>query len=345
MEDITQPQTISYKLQECLGQGLNSCVYKALREDRGLHISQPVAIKILNSENHVDIWKKEFLSLSKVRSKHCVAVLGFDWIERQPALILELVEGLNLADLTRHVELDEDQVGEIAAQIRQGLEDLSQEGLSHGDLSLNNIMINEQGCVQLLDFGMANFSEVQTQTTVEFASPAVLAGEKPDLQTDLYSLSLIVKKLLGTLNSQNIEKRLQQKSSAQIQTRLADCVKQARLRRLQSPQTMAFSRPRPSHQNARFLRRFVIFLILTWGLTLRGETAVEARPSYLTIRSDRWIVVKINGQNQGYAPFEAKAVAAGVVEIDYQHSRGAGHRTLTIRKGQHIVLENSFFGL
>ncbi len=345
MEDITQPQTISYKLQECLGQGLNSCVYKALREDKGLHISQPVAIKILNSENHVEVWKKEFLSLSKVRSKHCVSVLGFDWIEHQPALILELVEGLNLADLTQHVELNEDEIGEIAAQVRQGLEDLHHEGLSHGDLSLNNIMINEQGCVRLLDFGLANFSEAQTQTTLEFAAPEVLAGAKPDLKTDLYSLSRIVQLLLGSTESKMLEKTLKKKVRTKNQQKLAATVKRARELRMRSPQTVTLLRSSVTTQNGKLLRRTAIFLLLTWGLSLRGEVGPDVRPSYLTIRSDRWIAIHINGQNQGYAPFESKAVSAGVVEVDYRHSRGAGHRTLTIRKGQHIVLENSFFGL
>lgn len=345
MEEITQPQTISYKLQECLGQGLNSSVYKALREDKGLHISQPVAIKILSSENHVEIWKKEFLSLSKVRSKHCVSVLGFDWIEKQPALILELIEGLNIADLTQHVDLDIDEVGEIAAQVRRGLEDLHQEGLSHGDLSLKNIMIDEQGCVRLLDFGLANFSETQTQTTVEFAAPEVLAGCRPDLKTDLFSLNKIMQCLLGSTDQKALEKTGKQKSSVRNQQKLAKKVQTVRAQRMQAPQTVTLLRMSAPTQHGKLLRRIVLFLLLTCGLTLRGEAWPDVRPSFLTIRSDRWIQVKINGQNQGYAPFEARAITAGSVEIDYRHSRGAGHRTLTILKGQHIVLENAFFGL
>lgn len=342
MEDNTQPQTISYKLQQCIGQGLNSRVYRALREDAGLHIRQPVAIKILNSENLVEIWKKEFLSLSKVRSQHCVSVLGFDWIERQPALVLELVEGLNLGELTQDVDLTLDEISELAAQIRQGLEDLQAVGLSHGDLSLNNIMIDEQGRVVLLDFGLGNFSDTSTQTTVEFAAPEIIAGGKPNLRTDTYALQKIIERISY---GKDVSIAMQAASQPLRREKLGQKVSTLRLKRNQSPQTVPLARPTRASKKIVGFRVAALLLLLTFGLSLRGEAWPDVRPSRLTVRTDKWVVVAVNGQNIGYAPFESRAVAAGKVEIDFRHSRGAGHRTLTIRKGQHIVLGNSFFGL
>jgi len=340
MEHCTQPQAIRYKLLECIGQGLNSRVFRALREDIRAHIRQPVAIKILNSENLVEVWKKEFLSLSKVRSPYCVSVLGFDWIEKQPALVLELVEGYNLATLTQHVELTADEIKEIAAQVRQGLEDLSAAHLYHGDLSLNNIMINEEGRVLLLDFGLANASDSLVQTTVAFAAPEVLGGLKPNLQTDLYSLQKIIEHLCVNSSSVVIHDCVSQASSKNL---LAEKVREFRQQIEQRMQTAQITSPRRRHFGV--LRLALLFMLLTCGLSLRGEAWLDTRPSYLSVRTNHWLTITIDGQDIGYAPFEARPIVAGNIEIDYRHNRGAGHRTLTIHKGQHIVLGNSFFGL
>ncbi len=337
MEEVIQAESVTYQLQHCLGQGLNSRVFKALRCDGRANIYQTVAIKILNSENLVEIWKKEFHSLSTVRSEHCVRVLSFDWIRNEPALILELIEGVSLMQLWNANVLQTADVLEVIAQVKQGLLDLANVGLCHGDLSLSNIMIDETGRVVLLDFGLANFSEHGIQTTVEFADPLLLAGGKPNLQTDLYALGKIAEKWLGkAVDLQSAKVRASQRRS------LGDKIRNFRLQLEARTKTQAFEaishRSRNSKAN---FRAAALIGLIAFSLTLKGESNRPPPQAHLTIKTQRWLQIEVNGINMGYAPFEYKTIPSGVIKVRYAHYKGKGEKTFRVQRGEHLLLGES----
>ncbi len=338
METIIPSQAIRYQLQECLGQGLNSRVYRALRQDSAAQISHEVAIKILNSKNWVEIWKKEFQSLSSVRSKHCVSVLGFDWIDEQPALVLELIDGLSLEQLKHCGKLTGPDWREIFAQAHQGLKDLEQAGLSHGDLSLSNIMVSGEGRVVLLDFGLANFSERCLQTTVEFAHPQLLAGGASNLGTDLYALRKLAEHLKFKTGEHFGFSRLAARK------RLAEKIVQAQAELHEKRQITERIENTPAHVNfQRFGKVAALALLFTCSLGLRGEVAPTPASAYLTVRTAKWVRIDIEGHSLGYAPFERRTIPAGKTTLKYQTHSGTSSKTLTIYKGQHVVLDDRFF--
>ena len=147
-----------YEIANLLGEGLNSCVYRAFRKDEKTSLTQEVALKILKSKKLVHLWRAEFETLRQVRSPHCLSVFGWEWIEDKPALVLECVDGLSLNELFRQTDLSIEEASEVFRQIQCGLEHLRQLGLCHGDLSLKNILINRKGLVKLVDFGLGNLS-------------------------------------------------------------------------------------------------------------------------------------------------------------------------------------------
>src|SRR5690348_7962163 len=138
MTENIKVKPYGYRLVEFLGEGLNSCVYRAFKEDKDLGVRHEVALKILKSETQVAAWRSEFSRLAKVRSPYCVALLGWEVVDTRPALVLEYVKGVTLEDLRRFGDLSVENINEICAQALLGLSDLDEAGLFHGDLSLHN---------------------------------------------------------------------------------------------------------------------------------------------------------------------------------------------------------------
>jgi serine/threonine protein kinase len=205
-----------YLIGEPLGEGLTSQVYKAIRRHRRLHIEQTVAVKILNSKNEVRTLKNEIGILSQIRSAHCVQLLGWEDLAQGPALVLEYLEGVSLAELSVIRPLDIELIDEILSQVQDGLRDLSKYKICHGDLSARNIFVTTSGVVKLLDFGFSGNKET-TYGTPQFLAPEVWLGQPPSLAGDLFSLGLIREDLLqNTLISDKSKEYWKQRSLDKI---------------------------------------------------------------------------------------------------------------------------------
>jgi len=181
-----------YTLIEPIGSGTLSEVYKAIRNDLRGEMTEVVALKIFQSPEKLEEWRREYRSLAQVNSKNCVRVMGFEWIEDKPALCLEFVEGDSLASIVAYHMISKNQLIEIAAQVRNGLEDLWAMGLAHGDLSPRNIMISSSGEIKLLDFGLGNFAGEVKYGTPLFMHPSLASGGQPNRATDTYSLGKVL---------------------------------------------------------------------------------------------------------------------------------------------------------
>ena len=78
----------------------------------------------------------------------------------------------------------------ILGSIYEGLRDLNKQGLCHGDLSLDNVLIDEKGHIKLIDFGRANY-EQEVRGTPPFIAPEILQGVRSNFLSDLYALGVI----------------------------------------------------------------------------------------------------------------------------------------------------------
>ena len=163
-------------------------VFKALRKDPTTGLKQEILVKIFL--NDTTSYQEEFESLSQISSPYCVRLFGFENFNDKTALILEYIKGVSLFQLLENFHLKEEEISHILESIYKGLEDLSQQGLCHGDLSLDNVLIDEKAQVKLIDFGKANY-EKETQGTHPFVAPEILKGFRPNFLSDLYSLGVI----------------------------------------------------------------------------------------------------------------------------------------------------------
>jgi len=108
-----------------------------------------------------------------------------------------------LAYIGRHPELKRRKAKEIA----YGLEYLHQNGIVHGDMKVDNILISDQGIAQITDFGIARFLGVQGYTTstirnVRYAAPELrpltdvdMRQVRPTVESDIFSLAILLLQL------------------------------------------------------------------------------------------------------------------------------------------------------
>ena len=191
-------ESSSYQLENCLGEGLSSRVYRAKRYDSRGHSEQIVVLKILKNQKQVEWLRQEFTALSRLDSQYCVRVLNWENLDLGPALVLEYIEGISLFDLLFQGCLEDFLVDEIIAQVQLGLLALERADRFHGDLNLKNIMIDKNGCVKLIDFASfyASPSEHTNKInevvgTPQYLAPELWQGEKKSSQSDLFALGLI----------------------------------------------------------------------------------------------------------------------------------------------------------
>ncbi|MGZ3722537.1 MAG: serine/threonine protein kinase [Bdellovibrionales bacterium] len=344
---------IRFQLLELLGEGSQGCVYKALRRDRSSGLQQIVAVKILHSKTAVGLWRQEFESLSKVNSPYCVRVLSFERFTRRPALVLEYVEGVSLAQLGQTCWLAPEDVQEIIAQLEHALKDLHRQKIFHGDLSPQNVLIDIHGRVKVLDFGLANSGEKQTRVTPRFAAPERLNGEPSSVASDLFGLGKVEDFLLGFEKSDSPyllqapeERRFQDLSPCRERQRML-AVKIGSLLLKQKAnagaktQTQTVQRQKPWSLKAFVLVTITSLMVLA---TSSATQSVHMKPmALLKLRTKKWHYFLLNGHPLGYSPISIPIEAEKSAHLQWISADGRGEVPLRLKALETLSLEDSDF--
>lgn len=197
-----------YILQERIGYGGFGYVYSAAKE---LDDSFRVAIKLLIHVDQEEDFLREVRNLEAVRDDHVVRVLDFDTdlfgcYEKFPFIVTELVTGAQ--GIVEHAELRKLSVEKRVAlfcDAVSGVAAAHQKSILHCDLKPANILVNSQGIVKVVDFGLAQrFSAASTGTVItprgislNYASPEHANKERMSLESDVYSLGCVLYELLS----------------------------------------------------------------------------------------------------------------------------------------------------
>ena len=116
-------------------------------------------------------------------------------------LSMEFIKGEELSSLLRRIgRLPQDKAIQIARQICAGLAAAHDVGVLHRDLKPANIMIDGDGNARITDFGLAvwqkNLREEEVRAgTPAYMSPEQLEGKELTVQSDIYSLGLVLYEL------------------------------------------------------------------------------------------------------------------------------------------------------
>ena len=145
-----------YEVLAPLGAGGMGEVYRA----RDTSLSRDVAIKILPAEvsahpERLARFKREAQLLAALNHPNIAAIHGFDQADGKPFLVLELVEGEDLAERLKRGPIPVAEGLAIAKQIAEALEEAHEHGIVHRDLKPANIKLTRDGKVKVLDFGLA----------------------------------------------------------------------------------------------------------------------------------------------------------------------------------------------
>lgn len=189
-----------YEIAGEAGHGSMGNVYKARDRETG----EIVALKLLKSEIASDQamterFKNELLFARKITHKNVCRVYEFNRIGGIAYTSMEFVEGESLRSvLNRFGGLPQRKANDLMLQICSGLKEAHAQGIVHRDLKPENVMIDTQGNVKIMDFGIARSMEAVTRLTGSmvgtpaYMAPEQVAGKPVDYRTDVYSLGLIM---------------------------------------------------------------------------------------------------------------------------------------------------------
>ena len=144
--------------------------------------------------------------LASLRHPNLVRVYDLGFHQQQPFLVMDLIEGKNLAASCRNDSLEADRCIEIARQVADALATAHKQGVIHRDVNPNNIVLDEAGAPHLIDFGLAHlqdFDTVRTGTeaiagTVAYMAPEQACGDGEAIgpATDIFCLGATIYYLL-----------------------------------------------------------------------------------------------------------------------------------------------------
>jgi serine/threonine-protein kinase len=210
---MTQPRLLGgrYELDGIVGRGGMAEVYRA----RDLRLDRVVAVKTLREDLARDQtfqarFRREAQSAASLNHPSIVAVYdtGEDnaGMSHVPFIVMEFVDGRTIRDLLRDDRrLLPERALEITDGVLRALDYSHRAGIVHRDIKPGNVMLNRQGEIKVMDFGIAravaDTQATMTQTaqvigTAQYLSPEQARGERVDARSDLYSVGCLLYELL-----------------------------------------------------------------------------------------------------------------------------------------------------
>ena len=193
-----------YEALSQIGTGGTGIVYKV----RDLETSEIVALKILKPEIASDPevqenLKNELCLARKITHKNVCRIHEFSRANGTAYTSMEFVDGESLSSrLNRVGSLPLNDALQIARQICAGLHEAHAQGIVHRDLKPGNIMLDRNGTVKIMDFGIARMIQRDgPMTGTIVGTPAYMSPEQAELKpvsssTDIYALGLVLYEMI-----------------------------------------------------------------------------------------------------------------------------------------------------
>jgi serine/threonine-protein kinase len=209
--DLEPGQTVGrYVVVRRRARGGMATVYEAERSDGAYR--QRVALKILRRGLDTDDLIRRFLTerqiLSSLSHPNIARLLdGGSTPDGRPFLVMELVNGQPVTRYADESRLDVSGRLRLFLGVADAVHAAHRQLVIHRDIKPSNILVDHDGRVKLLDFGIAKLMASETEhtqadaraLTPEYASPEQLRGDPVTTASDVYQLGLLLRELLTGL--------------------------------------------------------------------------------------------------------------------------------------------------
>ncbi len=197
-----------YQLGRIIGRGGMATIHEAM----DLRLERPVAVKLLRPDvardaDLADRFRREALAATVLRHPNIVACLDTGTDQDQPYLVMDLVDGEDLAArLKRGGRLAPVQAARIGFDVARALGVAHVHGIVHRDVKPGNILLASDGRAMVTDFGIARLAADAEATkpgttlgSIHYFSPEQARGATTTPASDVYGLGLVLfEALTGT---------------------------------------------------------------------------------------------------------------------------------------------------
>jgi tetratricopeptide (TPR) repeat protein len=199
-----------YEILAPLGAGGMGEVYRA----RDARLNREVALKILSTEatplDALRRFEQEARAASALNHPNIITIYDIGRVESLAYIGMELIEGRDVRSMMAGERLPMKHVLRIAVKVADGLAAAHERGIVHRDLKPENVMVNRDGYVKILDFGLAKLVRPIADTdttlphttpgavfgTVGYMSPEQASGKPVDFRSDQFALGVILYEML-----------------------------------------------------------------------------------------------------------------------------------------------------
>lgn len=194
-----------YEIHNLVGVGGMAYVYRAYDrvEDRW------VAIKILkeefsNNSEFLRRFRNEAKAITLLSHPNIVEVFDVSFGDRLQYIVMEYIDGISLKQyIDQEGVIRWDEALHFITQILQALEHAHDKGIIHRDIKPQNVMLLQDGSIKVTDFGIARFSQSETQTmtdkaigSVHYIAPEQARGDYITDKADIYSTGVMLYEMI-----------------------------------------------------------------------------------------------------------------------------------------------------
>ncbi len=195
-----------FEIREELGRGGMGAVYKAYDPE----LARLVALKVPKEElvkepGFVERFKREARAMAHLHHQNIIQVHDISEADGVPFIVMEYIEGDSLAGLLRKSgPMPLMRAVDVFKQACEALDYAHRKDVIHRDLKPGNIMVDPDGVVKVMDFGLAKILTEAKMTatgnvlgTPQYMSPEQCRDDKPDHRSDIYSLGIVFFEMLS----------------------------------------------------------------------------------------------------------------------------------------------------
>ncbi|MFI5090585.1 MAG: serine/threonine-protein kinase [Terriglobales bacterium] len=199
-------QIANFRIVDKLGEGGMGVVFRAV----DVQLDRPVAIKMLNADlardpQVVERFRAEARAQANLNHVNLATLYAFLVDQGNAFMVMEFVEGETFEQIiNRRGPIPPEDAVPWFKQALLGIGAAHRMGIIHRDIKPSNLMLNRQGIVKVMDFGIAKVVGARGMTrtgmqlgTLPYMSPEQIQNRNVDMRTDIYALGITLYQMLS----------------------------------------------------------------------------------------------------------------------------------------------------